>query len=181
MKQKVAQIISMMFTSYYKTLYGKRVVFGKNTLINHKFRLKGRGRLILGDNCNLWAHEEPNNFFLYSDSAEIRMGEGNRLNGITIHCLEKVTLGNNCLTGSVIIMDTDFHEFRNEAHILYNNRKSKAVTVGNNVWLCGQSVLLKGSEIGDNSVVGFRAVVTKSFPSDVVVAGNPARVVKSKN
>lgn len=180
MKQKVAQILSKVFIVYYKMLYGKRVLFGTNTLINHKFKLKGQGKLIIEDCCNLWAHEESNKFFFYSDTAEIRIGEGSQLNGITIHCLEKVSLGSNCLTGSAIIMDTDFHEFHNPSHILYNNPKSKPVTVGNNVWLCGQCVLLKGSSVGDNSVVGFRAVVTKSFPNDVVIAGNPAKIVRHK-
>jgi maltose O-acetyltransferase len=180
MKQKVARFISKMFVGYYKLLYGDRVKFGKEVLINHRFKLKGQGRLTVANGCNLWAHEEANKIFFYSNKAEITIGEGSRLNGTTIHCLEKVSLGNNCLSGSAIIMDTDFHEFRNPDHILYNNSKSKAVTVGNNVWLCGQCVLLKGSSVGDNSVVGFRAVVTKNFPGDAVIAGNPARIVKSK-
>ena len=180
MRLKVAQILSKVFIAYYRMLYGKRVSFGKNILINHKFKLKGRGKLVVGDSCNLWAHEESNKFFLYGNGAEIKIGEGSQLNGATIHCLEKVRLGSNCLIGSAIIMDTDFHEFHDPSHILYGNPKSKPVTVGNGVWLCGQCVLLKGSSVGNNSVVGFRAVVTKNFPSDVVIAGNPARVVKSK-
>lgn len=180
MKLKVAQLISKICLVLYKLLYGNRVTFGKNILINHRFKLQGRGKLIVGDSCNLWAHEESNKFFFYSHKAEITIGEGSQLNGITVHCLEKVTLGNNCLAGSAIIMDTDFHQFHDPTHILYNNPKSIPVTVGNGVWLCGQCVLLKGSSVGDNSVVGFRAVVTKSFPADVVIAGNPARVVKSK-
>lgn len=180
MKLQVAQIISKICVVLYKTLYGNRVNFGKNILINHKFKLYGQGKLIVSDGCNLWAHEESNRFYFYSDKAEIKIGEGSQLNGITVHCLEKVSLGDNCLAGSAVVMDTDFHQFHNPAHILYGNPKSKPVTVGNNVWLCGQCVLLKGSSIGDNSVVGFRAVVTKSFPADVVIAGNPARVVKSK-
>ena len=181
MKLQVAQIISKICVVLYKLRYGKRVSFGKNILINHKFRLKGQGKLIIGNGCNLWAHEEPNKFLFYSDKAEITIGEGSQLNGVTIHCLEKVVLGDNCLSGSVIIMDTDFHQFHDPAHILYNNPKSKPVTVGNGVWLCGQCVLLKGSGVGNNSVVGFRAVVTKTFPANVVIAGNPARVVKSKS
>jgi len=180
MKLKAAQLISKMCVALYKLWYGKRLSFGKNTLINHKFKLRGRGKIIIGDNCNLWAHEEANTFFLYSDRAEIKIGEGSQLNGITIHCLEKVIIGNNCLAGSAIIMDTDFHAFNDPTHILYTNPKSKPVTVGNGVWLCGQCVLLKGSNVGNDSVVGFRAVVTKSFPADVVIAGNPAGIVKSK-
>lgn len=79
-----------------------------------------------------------------------------------------------------MIMDTDFHTFDDPNHILYGNLKSKPVKIGNDVWLCGQSVLLKGCQIGNKSVVGFRAVVTKSFPENVVIAGNPAKVVKSQ-
>lgn len=181
MKQKVAQAISKLLILYYKARYGRVVSFGTNVLINHKLLIKGTGKLIIKDKCNLWAHQESNKFFLYGQDSQITVGEGSRLNGITIHCKENVTIGENCLAGSCIIMDTDFHEFHNPEHVLFNNPKSKPVTVGNGVWLCGQSALLKGSKIGHNSVVGFRAVVTKEFPSDVVIAGNPAKIVKSKD
>jgi len=46
------------------------------------------------------------------------------------------------------------------------------------VWAGGQSAILKGVTIGENSIVGFRAVVTRDVPPNVVVAGNPAGVVK---
>ena len=125
MKQEVAQILSKIFIVYYKIRYGNRVSFGKNILVNHKFKLQGQGKLIIDNGCNLWAHEEPNKFFFYSHNAEITIGEGSQLNGVTIHCLEKVSLGNSCLVGSAVIMDTDFHEFHDPTHILYNNPKSK--------------------------------------------------------
>ena len=53
------------------------------------------------------------------------------------------------------------------------------VTIGNDVWIGHGAVILKGVRIGDRSVVGARAVVTRDVPADTVVAGNPARVVKS--
>jgi acetyltransferase-like isoleucine patch superfamily enzyme len=52
------------------------------------------------------------------------------------------------------------------------------VHIGANVWLGGQSAVLKGATIGENSVVAFRAVVAGAVPANVVVAGNPARIVK---
>ena len=52
------------------------------------------------------------------------------------------------------------------------------ITIGNNVWLAGQTAILKGVHIGDNSVVGFRAVVTGDVPPNVIVAGNPGRIVR---
>ena len=178
MKKKIALFLSKIFTGYYKLRYGKRIQFGKNIIINHKFKLKGKGSLLIGDNCNLWAHEEPNRFNFYNKNAIIKIGKNNRLNGLMCHCEENIEIGNDCLIGSATIMDTDFHTFNDKTHILYGNKKTKAVKINDNVWLGGQSVILKGVEIGDKSVVGFRAVVSKSFPKNVVVAGNPAKIVK---
>ena len=55
---------------------------------------------------------------------------------------------------------------------------AEPVTIGNNVWIGGSSTILPGVTIGDNVVVGAGSVVTKDIPSDVVVAGNPARIIK---
>ena len=52
------------------------------------------------------------------------------------------------------------------------------MTLEANVWLADGCTVLKGVTIGRNSVVAARAVVTRDVPADVVVAGNPARVVK---
>ena len=146
--------------------------------MNHRFKLNGSGRLVIDDGVNLWAFEEPNAFHFYSKKAVIRVGAGSRLNGVTCHSYSSITLGKKCMVGSAILMDTDFHTFEDPRHILYGKPLSKPIILGDRVWLGGQCVLLKGVELGDRSVVGFRAVVTKMFPADVVVAGNPARVVK---
>ena len=51
--------------------------------------------------------------------------------------------------------------------------------MGDDVWIGGNSVILPGITIGNNSVVGAGSVVTKDVPEDVVVAGNPAKVIKN--
>ncbi len=53
-----------------------------------------------------------------------------------------------------------------------------AVHIGDDVWIGQGAIVLKGVTIGHRSVVGAGAVVTKDVPADVVVAGNPARIVK---
>ncbi len=54
----------------------------------------------------------------------------------------------------------------------------KKVVIGNNVWIGGGVTILPGVCLGNNVVVGAGSVVTKSFPDDVVIAGNPARIIK---
>lgn len=179
MKKKLALLLSKFFIICHKARYGRKVHFGKGVIINRKFEVNGHGKLFIGDNANLWAHAEPNSFNFYGDKAVIKIGSRSRLNGLTCHCEESIEIGDNCLIGSSIVMDTDFHTFNDPGHILFGNPKTKPISIGNNVWLCGQATLLKGCRIGHKSVIGFRAVVTKSFPDNVVIAGNPARVVKS--
>jgi maltose O-acetyltransferase len=52
------------------------------------------------------------------------------------------------------------------------------VTIGNDVWIGGKAIICPGVTIGDRSVIGAGSVVTKDVPSGVVVAGNPARVIR---
>lgn len=180
LKMKIVLLMSKFFIIFYKCLYGSRVEFGKNVIINHKFRINGKGRLLIGEGVNLWTHEEKNRFFFYHQNATIYIGKESRINGLTCHCVASITLGKHCLIASATILDTDFHAFSDSSHVLYGNPVSKPVSIGNGVWLCGQSVVLKGVQIGDASVAGYRAVVTKTFPANVVIAGNPAKIVKQK-
>lgn len=54
----------------------------------------------------------------------------------------------------------------------------KKVTIGNNVWVGGNTVINPGVTIGDNVVIGSGSVVTKDIPSDVIAVGNPCRVLR---
>lgn len=57
----------------------------------------------------------------------------------------------------------------------------KPVQIGNRVWVGFGACILKGVSVGDGAVIGAKSVVTRDVPSDVVVAGNPARIVRHIN
>lgn len=53
-----------------------------------------------------------------------------------------------------------------------------AITIGNNVWIGGNAVIMPGVTIGDNVVIGAGSIVTRDLPSNVIAAGNPCRVIR---
>lgn len=58
--------------------------------------------------------------------------------------------------------------------------KDDPITIGNNVFIGANSILLPGIRIGDNVVIGAGSVVTKDIPPDVIAVGNPCKVIKTK-
>ena len=178
MKILIARYLSVVLKFLFSLRYGKRVVFGKRIILSPQFFFRGPGKLIIGVDVNLWTHKEMNGFFTYSPEAVITVGDKCRLNGVTIQCRKAVTIGEDCLLGSVMLIDNDFHSVHFDKRNDPSAIKSAPIIIGNRVWLAGQSAVLKGVTIGDESVVGFRAVVTKDVPAKKIAAGNPAIVVK---
>ena len=88
-----------------------------------------------------------------------------------------VTIGDDCFIGPNVSIYTACHSTDPTER---NSRREWAepVTIGNNVWIGGSVTILPGVTIGDNVTIGAGAVVTKDVPANVVVAGNPARVIK---
>lgn len=96
----------------------------------------------------------------------------------TILDVAKVKIGKNCLLAPNVAIYTAGHAVDPELRAaMYEYGMS--VTIGDNVWIGGSSVICPGVTIGDNSVIGAGSVVTKDIPSDVVAAGNPCRVIRA--
>ena len=90
-----------------------------------------------------------------------------------------IDIGDDCILGDVNVMDTDMHAVApDRRHDPNAPVRFAPIVLERNVWVGGQAAVLPGVRIGENSVVGFRAVVTSDVPPNVVVAGNPARVVR---
>ena len=102
----------------------------------------------------------------------------------TIYAKFGVKIGKNCLISSNCgissynhIIDSD-DRHRDEIH---DHKYSKAVLIGDNVWIGMNACILPGIEIGNNSIIGSGSVVTKNVPPNEIWVGNPARFVKLVN
>ena len=96
--------------------------------------------------------------------------------GARISASDEVVLGNGCMMAhGSYITDSDWHGLYDRVN---RDGTPKPVRLGDNVWLGDRSTVLKGVTIGDNSIVAASSVVTKDVPANVIVAGNPAVVVK---
>lgn len=111
-------------------------------------------------------------------TSRIIIGNNVGMSGISISCLNHISIGNNTLLGSgCIITDNDAHgihpDFRNSPdHIL-----TEPVSIGEDVFIGARAIILKGVSIGNGAVVGAGAVVARDVEAMSIVAGNPAKKV----
>ena len=108
----------------------------------------------------------------------IEVGENFFANyNLTILDVGKVTIGDNAQIAPNVSIYTAGHpihpDSRNSGY-----EYGIPISIGNNVWIGGNTVILPGVTIGDNVVIGAGSVVTKNIPANMIAAGNPCRVIR---
>lgn len=120
---------------------------------------------------------EPDFFCDYG--YHIRLGERFFANH---HCVmldaAPITIGDDVLLGPSVHLYTTTHPL-DAAERARGLQWAAPITLGNQVWLGGQTVVMPGVTIGDRTVVGAGSVVTRSLPADVVACGNPCRISRA--
>ena len=148
-------------------------------------------RISIGRGCSLISSSRrataatlyaPVRLRTFAPSARIELAEGVQLSGTAITARScAITIGKDTMVGpNCVITDSDFH-----AHWPAETRHNepafeldRAVTIGNNVWIGMNSLILKGVSIGDGSIIAAGSVVVRDVPAGCIAAGVPARVVR---
>ncbi len=132
-----------------KTILGKS---GKNTYIEPPFRCDYGYNIEVGDN-------------FYANY------------NVTILDIAKVTIGDNVMLAPNVSIYTAGHpihkDMRNTGY-----EYGIEITIGNDVWIGGNTVIVPGVKIGNGVVIGAGSVVTKDIPDNVIAAGNPCKVIR---
>lgn len=121
------------------------------------------GRIIVGPNC------------------QVIIGYGLICNDLVfIHASDNtsITIGDDCLFANIRIYSSDMHSiFLEDTGERIN--QSQDVIIKNKVWLSRDVLVLKGTEVGSNTLVGARSILTDKYPAFSIVVGSPGKVVKT--
>lgn len=96
--------------------------------------------------------------------------------GTSIRSAESIDIGDSTMIASdVVITDSDWHGIYDRTDYVAT---PKPVKIHKNVWIGERSIILKGTQIGENSIIGAGSVVHGDIPPNSIYAGNPAKEVK---
>jgi maltose O-acetyltransferase len=180
-----AQILQRLRIAWYRRQWSCARVEGAPRLLSPAL-LAGAGSIAFEGEVTLGWEQGPSFFSGYTyiearrPESRVRLGAGTHLNNAVTLVSEGpgVVLGQRCLLGpGVHVYDSDFHAL--EAELRVSGEPGRApVTIGDDVFLGTNAIVLKGVEIGRGSIVAAAAVVVDDVAPGTIVAGNPAREVR---
>lgn len=145
---------------------GSRMVFGRNTWINSALRSNPLGCF------------QPSVLRTLAPGAELILEKDSGLSGAVLCAGRRIRVGEGTIIGAgAVIIDNDFHAY--DERLGWVNEcqaNARPIEIGRHVFIGARAIILKGVSIGDKSIIGAGAVVTRSVPPLHLASGNPARV-----
>ena len=190
MRSLFYKIYSYLFLKYLN--FKVRDCFiGKGLVFNGKPKIwiRRSSKISIGNNLIINSSKYSNLAGLYKNTsivvfpeAELTIGNNCGFSGVSIYATKSVKIGDNVKIGvNCMIWDSDFHQVNayDRAKNIVQNIISREIRIGNNVWIGGNVIILKGSRIGDNSVIAAGSVLSGKIPKNQVWGGNPAKFIYS--
>lgn len=165
---------SFLRLSWFQLLYpgleiGRDVVIGEGV----RFRVLNGAKIRIGDRARIDSRAE-----LYSDGTLVIGSDAYVGTGSIIVAAEKITIGNDALIAAyVTIRDQDHRSEPGGLPYRMQGLETSPIEIGDNVWIGSGAVVLKGTTIGDNCVIGAKSVLTRSLATNTRAVGIPARSI----
>lgn len=155
-----------------------RLHIGKNANLSNSFLLEYWGddcTVDIGNNTHLGKVQ-----IVAAQGACFQIGAGSSIQGLHAVLYEggRIIIGEDCMfSHNVQLWQTDTHPIFDKKTGKRIN-KVRSITIGNHVWMGANAILLGGADIGSGSIVGMNSVSSSKIPSHVIIAGNPARIIR---
>jgi acetyltransferase-like isoleucine patch superfamily enzyme len=205
----ISQIIALIFARifypfflFFNFSYVKRVyewiysywilfgfaAYGRNTIIYRLQAYTGGKYIRIGNNCSIGRNTTLTAWDRHNNSVfnpSIIIGDNVSIGaGAHISCINNIEIGDNVLIGKLVTLVDNSHGKINEEEINSPPHErqlfsSGPIIIENSVWIGDKVSILSGVTIGKNSIVGANSVVTKNVPKNCVVAGTPAKVIRT--
>ncbi len=184
----IARFINVYRILFYRILSSNHLFGRDGTLIRRQpVLLVGKGKIIVHGRVSIGFFPSPHFYSSYchlearNEASEIRIGHETHINNNFVAIAEhtSISIGSHCLFGTgVEIIDSDFHGLHPDQRHLSSKEWAKPVTIGDHVFIGSNVRILKGSTIGDRSVIANSSVVTGQVPPNAIAGGNPCRVIR---
>lgn len=149
-------------------------IWSKKDKFPSLFVLRDNAKLTLIDNFRIYSGAK----IYVNKGAHLVLGSGYINHNVNISCFERIEIGENvAISENVTIRDSDNHEIMTNGE---SKQKTQPVKIGNKVWIGLNVTILKGVTIGDGAVIAAGSVVVGDVFPNTLVAGVPAKVVKSE-
>lgn len=183
---KIKLVFDMKRLKLKATLANITLTLGKNVQTTQKVILSGEGSITIGDHV-IFGSKKGGYFKNGSCEIQPRYKDaqiviGNKVsvnNNLFILSANRIEIGTETLIGEgVMIMDYNAHGIHpTKRRTSIGNIQS--VKIGQNCWIGSRATILPGTTIGNHSIVGAGAVVKGEYPENVILAGNPAQIIKT--
>ena len=171
----------------YKFKYLKKIWFRGFSVI-YAFKGSKITFSTIGPKTRIFSHPFSNMIglsqrcFIIAKGGNINIGAGVGMSGCTIYSMDSITIGDNTDIGAgTKIIDNDFHPLPYTQRYPIEQKdkvKKSSIKIGEGCFIGTNSLILKGTTLGKNVVVGAGSVVCGTFPDNVIIAGNPAKVIR---
>jgi acetyltransferase-like isoleucine patch superfamily enzyme len=182
---KVREFWNILYSFWVKNTFKK---CGNNFNVVAPLSLKGSEYISIGNNfhsINTIRFECWNKYFDEQFCPSLTIGNNVSMNNnIHIGCINEITIGNNVLIASNVFITDHFHGYVDKRDLnippyLRTLYSRGSVHIMDDVWIGENVTIMPNVKLGKSCVVGANSVVTKSFPDYSVIAGVPAKFIKS--
>lgn len=199
----VVQRVAMVLRGWLKSMGMKRA--GTALFVGKKVTLKCRNKISVGKGVTIqdkvYIDALSKNGITLGDGCSIGVGTIIRCSGnfkelgigfsmgdnssLADNCFVGATggvwIGNDVIGGQNIRFHASNHNYESKDNLIRKQGiTAKGIRIGDNCWIGAGTVFCDGVTIGEGCVIGANSVVTKSFPDNCVIVGNPARILKKR-